>query len=381
MTTMTETSTSVRDNPPLVANDAATTVTGHHHAAPPPGSTMRAVVKAEAGPGAQLQQVPVPQVGADEALIRVRATSICGTDLHIYNWDPWAQGRVQPPQTMGHEFCGDIVAVGSNVRGFQPGDFVSVETHITCGHCYQCQTDMRHICQNVEIIGVDRDGCFAEYIAVPAAVCWTNDPNLALDLASIMEPFGNAVHTALAQPLITEYVAVVGCGPLGLWAIGIARAAGAVGVAAIDVNNLRLDLARQMGATLTINSMEQDPVAAVRAATAGVGAGVVLEMSGNARATQQAFEMMRFGGDISMLGTPARPYELDMAGDVIFKGATVHGITGRRIWKTWYQSRALLAGGLVDPRPVITHHLPLDQFDTAFRLMNEGKSGKIVLIP
>jgi len=377
---MTETSTSVRADARLVA-DGTTTTTSHQHTAPPAGSTMQAVVKAEAAPGAQLQQVPIPQVGADGALIKVRATSICGTDLHIYNWDPWAQGRVHPPQTMGHEFCGDVVAVGGNVRELQAGDFVSVETHITCGHCYQCRTDMRHICQNVKIIGVDRDGCFAEYIAVPAAVCWKNDPHLPLDLATIMEPFGNAVHTALAQPLVTEYVAVVGCGPLGLWAIGIARAAGALGVVAIDVNNLRLDLARQMGATLTINSLEQDPVAAVRAATDGVGAGVVLEMSGNARATQQAFEMLRFGGSIAMLGTPARPYELDMAGDVIFKGATVHGITGRRIWKTWYQSRALLAGGLVDPRSVITHHLPLDQFDEAFRLMNEGKSGKIVLIP
>ncbi len=370
MTTLTESST-LR----VVADPAA------HQSPVTIPTTMRAVVKSAAAAGAQLQQVPVPTVRPDEVLIKVRATSICGTDLHIYNWDPWAQGRVHPPQTMGHEFCGDIVQVGSSVRELAVGDFVSVETHITCGHCYQCRTDMRHICQNVEIVGVDRDGCFAEYIAVPAAVCWQNAPGLPADLASIMEPFGNAVHTAMAQPLTTEYVAIVGCGPLGLWAIGIARAAGAVGVAAIDVNNLRLDLAQQMGATLTINSQERDPVAAVREATGGVGAGVVLEMSGNAKATQQAFEMLRFGGSISMLGTPARPYEMDMAGDVIFKGATVHGITGRLIWKTWYQSRALLAGGLVDPRPVITHHLPLDQFDEAFRLMNEGKSGKIVLIP
>lgn len=379
MTTMTKAATGVLEAKPI--EQAATPASRDQYIAPKPGSTMLAVVKAEAAAGAQLAQVPVPQYGADEVLIRVRATSICGTDLHIYNWDPWAQGRVTPPQTMGHEFCGDIVAVGENVLAVQVGDFVSVETHITCGHCYQCRTDQRHICQNVEIIGVDRNGCFAEYIAVPAAVCWKNDPNLPRDLGTIMEPFGNAVYTAMAQPLTTEFVAVVGCGPLGLWAIGIARAAGAVGVAAIDVNNLRLDIARQMGATLTINSLEQNPVAAVREATAGVGAGVVLEMSGNAKATQQAFEMLRFGGSIAMLGTPARPYELDMAADVIFKGATVHGITGRQIWKTWYQSRAFLAGGLVDPHPVITHHLPLAQFDEAFRLMNEGKSGKIVLIP
>jgi len=352
------------------------------HLHPQPTRTMLAVVKIATAAGAELREMPVPVPQPNEVLIKVRATSICGTDLHIYNWDGWAQGRIShTPQIMGHEFCGDIVAVGADVQELQVGDFVSVETHITCGHCYQCRTGLAHICQNVQIVGVDRDGCFAEYITVPASVAWKNDPAMPLDLASIMEPFGNAVHTTFAQPVSGEYVAVVGCGPLGLWAIGIAKAAGAAGVAAIDVNPFRLNIARQMGADLVINSLERDPVAAVQEASGGVGAGVVLEMSGNPAATRQAFAMLRYGGNLSMLGTPTRPFELDFAEAIIFKGAHVHGITGRKIWGTWFQSRALLQNGLVDPRPVITHHLPLARFAEAFELMNEGKAAKIVMTP
>jgi threonine 3-dehydrogenase len=343
---------------------------------------MRAVLKAEAAPGAVLAQVPVPTIGPDDILVRVRAASMCGTDLHIYNWDPWAQSRFhKPPMVFGHECCGDVVEAGHNVANVQVGDFVSLESHITCGHCLQCRTGQGHICANVQILGVDRPGVYAEYVSVPAQVAWKNPPDMPVEVASIQEPFGNAVHTVFSCDIPTKRVAVIGCGPIGLWAIAIARAAGASAVYAVDINPVRLALAEQQGATLVINSRETDPVATVRAATDGEGVDVMLEMSGNPRAIAQGFEMLRYGGEAALLGLTARPVEIDLNTAVIFKGARVHGISGRRIWDTWYRTRGLILSGAVDPTCVINHRLDLGEFDKAFAMMNAGEAAKVVLFP
>ncbi|HMA35085.1 MAG TPA: L-threonine 3-dehydrogenase [Chloroflexia bacterium] len=343
---------------------------------------MRAVVKAEAAPGAVLTQVPVPPIGPADILVRVRAASMCGTDLHIYNWDPWAQSRFHPPpMVFGHECCGDVVEVGRTVSHVAVGDFVSLESHITCGQCLQCRTGQGHVCANVQILGVDRPGVYAEYVSVPAKVAWKNPPDLPIEVASIQEPFGNAVHTVFACDIPTRRVAVIGCGPIGLWAIAIARAAGAAAVYAVDINPLRLQLAAQLGATQAINSHDRDPVAVVRQATGGEGVDVMLEMSGNARAIAQGFEMLRYGGEAALLGLPARPVELDLNNAIIFKGATVHGISGRKIWDTWYRTAGLIRSGAVDPTSVITHRLDLAEFDRAFTMMNKGEAAKVVLYP
>jgi threonine 3-dehydrogenase len=343
---------------------------------------MRAVVKAEAAPGAVLAQVPIPQPGPEDILVRVRAASMCGTDLHIYNWDPWAQSRFHPPPMIfGHECCGEVVETGRAVTNVQAGDFVSLESHITCGQCLQCRTGQGHVCANVQILGVDRPGVYAEYVGVPAKVAWKNPPDLPVEIASIQEPFGNAVHTVFSCDIPTHRIAVIGCGPIGLWAIEICRAVGAAAVYAVDVNPLRVQLAADLGATLAINSREQDPVQAVREATGGEGVDVMLEMSGNARAIAQGFEMLRYGGQAALLGLPARPVELDLNNAIIFKGATVFGISGRRLWDTWNRTSRLILSGAVDPSKVITHRLDLAEFDHAFALMNRGEAGKVVLFP
>ncbi|MBA3468789.1 MAG: L-threonine 3-dehydrogenase [Herpetosiphonaceae bacterium] len=345
------------------------------------GETMRGVQKATAAPGAVLATVPIPIPARDEVLIRVRATTICGTDLHIYKWDPWAQSRLKPPMVFGHELAGDIVQVGVDVTTAKVGDFVSAETHIVCGYCYQCRTGASHICRNVEIIGVDRPGCFAEYIAVPAVNIWHNDPTMPPALAAAQEPFGNAVHTALATNLATRNVLVTGCGPIGLFAIGIARAAGANQIFATDINPKRLEMARTMGATHPLDSRD-DVVRAILNATGGEGVDVLLEMSGHPSAIDQGFRSLRYGGFVSILGLPANVVpEFDLANHIVFKGATVYGVSGRKMFETWYQTRALVGGNKVDLRPIITHHLPLEEFETAFELMLKGEAAKVALYP
>ena len=344
--------------------------------------SMRGVMKAEAAPGAVLAQVPVPQPARHEVLIRVRATTICGTDLHIYKWDPWAQSRIKPPMVFGHELAGDVVALGADVSTVALGEYVSVETHIVCGHCYQCRTGAAHICRNVEIIGVDRPGCFAEYIAVPAVNVWKNDPALPPALAAAQEPFGNAVHTAMATNLTTRNVLVTGCGPIGLFAIGIAKAAGAHQIFATDVNRQRLELAHALGATHPLHSSEDDVVRTILEATEGEGVDVLLEMSGHPAAIDQGFRALRYGGFASLLGLPPNGLpDFDLANHIVFKGATVYGVSGRKMFETWYQTRAFVGGKKVDLRPIITHHLPLEEFETAFELMLRGEAAKVALYP
>jgi threonine 3-dehydrogenase len=343
--------------------------------------TMLAVVKPAAAPGARLERVPVPAYGLRDLLVRVRATTICGTDLHIYKWDPWARSRFHPPMIFGHEFCGDVVAIGAEVETINVGDYISAETHIVCGHCYPCRTGDTHICRNVQIIGVDRPGCFAQYVAIPASNAWRNDPKLAPAIAAAQEPFGNAVHTALATNLTGRRVLITGCGPIGLFGVGIAAASGAERIFATDVNPRRLGLARTMGASDPLDARE-DPVAAILRATDGEGVDVLLEMSGSAPAIEQGFAALRPGGFAALLGLPGRPLPaFDLANNIVFKGATVYGVSGRKMFETWYQTRGLLASGKVDISPIISHHMPLEEYEHAFELMISGVADKVALYP
>ena len=342
---------------------------------------MRALVKTRPAPGAALEQRPTPGLGPNDVLVNVEAASICGTDLHIYSWDPVMRKRIHPPLVFGHEFCGVVEKVGSEVEAIKPGQFVSAEMHVACGHCLQCRIGQQHICQNLRIIGIDLDGCFAQYVRIPASNILPIDSAIPHDYAAVLDPLGNAVHTVLAGEIAGQTVAVVGCGPIGLMSIQVARACGATGVYGIEVKPHRRKLALRVGATEVFDPTKTDVVAAVREATGGAGADVVLEMSGNAQAIQQSFKMLRGGGRISLLGLPEEPVALDLVPDVIFKGATVQGIYGRRMYDTWYRMLALLKAGRLDLEPIISERLPLERFDRAFKLQASGKTSKILLYP
>jgi threonine 3-dehydrogenase len=340
---------------------------------------MQAALKAEAAPGVTIGLVDIPQIGPRDVLVEVKAASICGTDVHIYEWDAWAQSRIEVPRIFGHEFAGEVVEVGRDVTSLVPGDFVAAETHITCGECYQCRIGQGHICRNVQIIGVDRDGAFAQYIAFPASVAWKTGKEIDQSVASIQEPFGNAVHTVYSGEITQKTVAIIGCGPIGLWAVGLCRLSGSSTIFALEPNHKRLDLAHTMGADYTFDPREVDPVERILELTEGLGADVVLEMSGNPAAIRQGFQALRSGGRISLLGLPANPVELDLANAIIFKGATVLGISGRCLFDTWYRTRRILQSGQLDLKQVITHTLPFERLHEALELMKSGDCGKIVL--
>lgn len=343
-------------------------------------STMQALVKVVPAAGAELREVAVPDVGLSDVLVKVSAVSICGTDLHIYEWDPWARGRFIPPMTFGHEFCGDVVQIGSTVENVELGAYVTAETHIACHDCYECRHGLQHICRRVQIIGVDRPGAFAQYVSVPSQNIWVTDRRFPPEIATIQEPMGNAVHTALAAPIAGASVAVFGAGPIGLFAVPIARASGAAKVITIEPSAFRLDLARTMGSDVMIDPVRENVVQRILEETEGQGVDVVLEMSGNASAISQALQALRFGGHVSLLGIPSQAVEIDLADGVIFKGATIRGISGRRVFETWYQTRGFLEAGM-DLSPIITNRLPLQEFAAAFELVRSGKSGKVVLFP
>jgi len=348
--------------------------------------TMRALRKMAPGPGAKLVEIPVPAPGEAEVLVRVHATSICGTDLHIYDWNEWAEKRIERlPMTFGHEVAGTIEAVGTEVHHLEPGAFVAAETHIACGRCSTCRTGRAHICENLRILGVDTEGAFADFVVLPAENAWVVGEGIHPDVASIMEPFGNGVHAAFGtgggEDIATNPVAVIGCGPIGLFAVGIARSLGAWKVIAIEPNAYRLDMASAMGADLLIDPASTDPVAAVMEATNGGGAEVVLEMSGNAKAIDQGTRMLARGGRLSLLGLPDGPVTLDLADQVIFKEARLQGITGREMFRTWQQTTTLLSTGRVDVAPVITHRFGLERFEEAFATTASGRSGKVILLP
>ncbi|MBI3177919.1 MAG: L-threonine 3-dehydrogenase [Chloroflexi bacterium] len=342
---------------------------------------MKAVVKPGPQPGLELTQRPIPEAGPGEVLVKVRAASICGTDLHIYNWDAWAQSRIRPPVIVGHEVCGDVVARGAMVTEPQIGDFVSLESHVICNICQYCRTGRGHICENTRLIGVDRDGGFAEYITIAAQNAWKQPADLPVEIAALQENFGNAVHTAFAADVTAKKVLVTGCGPVGVMAIMVAKAAGARVIYASDVSDYRLNMARAAGADLALNPRRDDVVAMVRQATDGEGVDVLLEMSGAVTAIDQGFTLLKPGGEAALLGVSPGPFTFDWNHHIIFKGARVYGITGRRLWETWYQSRGLVRSGAVNLAPLITHRFKLEEYDKAFETMASGQSGKVVLFP
>jgi threonine 3-dehydrogenase len=341
--------------------------------------TMQALVKPAAAPGMEMREMPVPTLGATDVLVAVETASVCGTDLHIYHWDEWAQARIKPPYIPGHEFCGTVAAVGGLVTNVQVGDFVSAEMHVACGHCLQCRSGQAHVCQFVKILGVDADGAFADYVRIPAANIWKLDPAIPRDFGSLYDPFGNAVHTVLSGNIAGQTVAVTGCGPIGLFSIAVAKACGASRIIAIEPNSKRRELAQQMGATTLLDPSSDNVEARVLEVTHGNGVDVLLEMSGHPAAIAQGFRILRMGGRASLLGIPSRPVEMDLANAVIFKGATVHGINGRKMYETWFQMEALLRDSGIDLSPVITHRLPLAQFDEAMHLLESGEASKILL--
>ncbi len=336
---------------------------------------MKALVKQSAGPGFKLCDVPVPTIRDNEVLIKVRRAGVCGTDVHIYDWDAWASGRCVPPFTVGHEFAGDVAQVGSMVSDVKEGDRVTAEGHIVDGRCMLCRTGNAHACPYTKVIGVDRDGCFAEYISMPATNVWHLDDNISYDVGGIHDPMGNAFHTALTAEIPGATVLITGCGPIGIFAAGICRAAGASRVICSDVNDTRLELARQMGATDVVHP---DEVEALVKRVTDFGVDVVLEMSGVPSAIHQAFKLVRPAGRVQMLGVPAKSMTFDFATELVFKGVTVYGVTGRRMYDTWHQMTRFLRSGAFDPTPVITHRFPLEQADDAIAAIKSGAAGKVI---
>src|SRR6058998_2529564 len=310
---------------------------------------MQAIVKEKRAPGLKVTTVAKPAAGPGEVLIAVRHAGVCGTDLHIADWDAWAQGRIKPPLIVGHEFAGEIQALGDGVTELKLGQLVTAEGHIVCGHCLQCRTGNSHICRNTRIIGVDRDGAFAEFIAMPATNVLTLD-GIPTEIGAIMDPMGNAFHTVLTAEIPGSTVFVAGCGPIGCFAVGIARAAGATKVLASDVNPKRLALAEKMGAHVVINAAKEDVVQTVVAETDGEGADVVCEMSGVPSALHQAFASVSLGGRVQLLGIPKNDIPIDFADEIIFKGITVYGVIGRKMYQTWHQMRRYLTSSQFDPR-------------------------------
>jgi threonine 3-dehydrogenase len=344
-------------------------------------TTMKALRKMQAAKGLQMDTVAVPAIGPTDVLVRVKTASICGTDLHIYGWDRWSQGRIKPPLTLGHEFCGVVERVGDEVRAVKAGDFVSAEMHVNCGHCHQCRVGQAHVCRNLRIIGIDQDGAFAEFVKIPAPNIWKLDPAIPEHYGAILDPLGNAVHTVLAGPIAGQTVLVTGCGPIGLMSIAVAKACGASKVFATETNEQRRAMAKKMGADVVLNPAAENAVARILGETGGTGVDALLEMSGNPAAIQQGFKALRAGGRASLLGIPTENVPLDLVNDVIFKGATVQGIYGRRMYETWVQMTALLKAGKLNLEPLFAEREPLEKFENAFAKLQGGLPGKILLYP
>lgn len=338
---------------------------------------MKALVKRRAEPGLWLEEVPVPEIGINDVLIKVDRTGICGTDVHIYNWDAWAAKTVPVPMVVGHEFVGEIVATGSNVADFKVGDVVSGEGHVVCGRCRNCMAGRRHLCADTKGIGVNRPGAFAEYIALPMANVWHHADDIDRDLASIFDPFGNAVHTALTFDLLGEDVLITGAGPIGCMAAAVAQYAGARYVVVTDVNPWRLDLASKMGATRVVDVRHESIAEVQRELGMKEGFDVGLEMSGNPSAFRDMIANMCHGGKIALLGIPSEEIAIDW-NTVVFNMLTISGIYGRRMYETWYKMTVMLQGGL-DIAPVITHHFDHTEFEEGFAVMKSGESGKVIL--
>ncbi len=338
---------------------------------------MKALVKAKAQEGLWLQDVPEPEYGINDVLIRVKKTGICGTDIHIYNWDEWAQKTIPVPMVVGHEFVGEVVAVGSNVTAFTVGDHVSAEGHIVCGQCRNCLAGMRHLCQFTVGVGVNRSGAFAEYVAVPAVNAWKISPNIPEEYYAIFDPLGNAAHTALHYDLVGEDVLITGAGPIGIMAVAIAKKAGARHVVITDVNDYRLNLASKMGADVAVNVTKESLPEVQKRLNMREGFDVGLEMSGNPQAFASMLANMRHGGKIALLGIQPAGTGIDWDA-VVFKGLTLQGIYGRKMYETWYKMTSLLQSGM-DISPIITHRFHYTEFQKGFDAMRSGQSGKVIL--
>jgi len=338
---------------------------------------VKALVKSRAERGLWLEDVPEPSIGINDVLVRVRYAGICGTDVHIFQWDEWAQRTIPVPMVIGHEFVGEIAAVGSNVNDFYPGDIVSGEGHVVCGRCRNCLAGRRHLCAQTQGVGVNRPGGFAEYIYLPMTNIWRHDPKIDQEVAAIFDPFGNAVHTALSFPVLGEDVLITGAGPIGIMAIPVVRHAGARHVVVTDMNPFRLDLARKMGATVAVNPTETSIADVQKQLAMQEGFDVGLEMSGNAQALRDMIANMSHGGKIAVLGIPAKEMSIDLR-QVIFNMITIKGIYGREMYETWYKMSVMLESG-VDISPVITHRFPYYDYLKGFDAMISGQTGKVVL--
>lgn len=342
---------------------------------------MKAILKHEAGKGAKLVSTEIPKLKEDEVLVKIKASSICGTDVHIYEWDEWAQSRIKPPLIFGHECCGEVIELGKQVMEVREGDFISAETHISCRKCFQCLTGNEHICEKVKILGVDTQGVFADYAVLPAHNCWVNDKTLPKEIATAQEPLGNAVHTVMECNIPGSIVTVFGCGPIGLCAVALCKHMGARKVIAIDISDFKLSLAEKMGADLLLNDFTDDVVKEIRQESNGRGADVFLYMSGSEKALNEGFISLRAGGEASLLGIPNKPSTVDFASEIIFKGARVYGINGRKMYDTWFKAAGFLKEGAVDLRKIITHEFKMQEFGKAFEAINGGKAGKVILLP
>ena len=338
---------------------------------------MRALVKKSPERGIWMEQVPVPDVGHNDILIRVRKASICGTDIHIHNWDDWSQKNVSVPTTIGHEFTGEIVEIGSEVKGLKPGDRVTGEGHVTCGFCRNCRAGRRHLCRNTVGIGVQRNGGFAEYVSIPAMNAFVLPEAITDDIASILDPFGNATHTALSFDLVGEDILITGAGPIGVMAVAICRHVGARHVVITDINDYRLGLADKMGATRTVNVTRTRVEDVMKELGMREGFDVGLEMSGSPEALETMLQTMHHGGAVSLLGIPPGRSTVDW-NQVIFKGLMLKGIYGREMFETWYKMASMLQSGL-DVTPVITHHFGANDYQAGFDVMRSGQSGKVIL--
>lgn len=344
---------------------------------------MQALVKTTTGPGLTPTSWPDPTPGPHDVVIKVAATSLCGTDAHIYRWDEWARHRVHPPRIIGHELCGHVAEIGREVSLVKIGDYVAVESHLTCGRCFQCRTGQAHVCRNYKILGVDRDGSFAEYVVLPEGVLWQTAREIPPELACLQEPLGNAVDAALAEDLTGHTVLITGCGPSGLLAAAVARVAGAATIIATDVSDYRLGLAKQLDVDHVMNVRADPPeriAEAILDLTAGEGVDAALEMSGAPNALHQAFRAVKNGGRVTLFGIPTGAVSFDLPNEIIFKGIRVYGVTGRRLFETWYRLAGLFKAGL-NIRPVITHSFPMADFATGFDLIQSGQCGKVVLFP
>jgi threonine 3-dehydrogenase len=338
---------------------------------------VRALVKAKSEPGVWMEDVPVPEPGPNDVLIQIRHTAICGTDLHIVHWDDWSSHRVPVPMVIGHEFFGHVVRVGAEVTGFGPGDRVSGEGHITCGHCRNCRAGRRHLCRNAKGIGIDRPGAFAEYLVIPEENTFHVPDDIDDDIATILDPLGNATHTALSFDVVGEDVLITGAGPIGVMAAAIARHVGARYIVITDINHYRLELARRVGVTRAVDPTSESLHEVMDDLGMFEGFDVGMEMSGSRQAFLDMLDVMIHGGRIAVLGIPSGEMSTDWT-QIIFKGLTIQGIYGRQIFETWYKMTTMLQSGL-DVSPVITHHLPADRFDEAFDVVDSGQAGKVLL--